>query len=45
MNYSKTKQFIIITFIFSLLTGCSTTKKVQKKCNGEKGVETRMGTM
>jgi len=45
MNYFKTKQFLIIMFILSLLIGCSTTNKVQKKCNGEKGVETRMGTM
>ena len=45
MYYIKTKHFIIILFISSFLIGCSSTKRIQKKCNGEKGVKTRMGTM
>ncbi|MCT4581947.1 MAG: hypothetical protein N4A35_11050 [Flavobacteriales bacterium] len=39
------KKGIILGLITLFLASCSASKKAPRKCDGRKGVKTRMGTM
>lgn len=39
------KKGIIFGLVILFLASCSATKKAPRKCDGRKGVKTRMGTM
>tara|TARA_B100001758_G_scaffold185935_1_gene162732 strand:+ start:1713 stop:1844 length:132 start_codon:yes stop_codon:yes gene_type:complete len=36
---------LYLSFLVLILNGCSVSKKVEKKCDGKKGVKTPMGIL